>query len=612
MSRIAGLYSPKGGSHNCLNMLKSVKTDKSWNISIEENQACTLGSTAKKNDNFSSGGVSIVIDGIVYNLSMIDKENPIGVSILNLYRKYGFRGALERLNGDFAIALYDSNNQTVWIARDRVGVKPLYYANKNGEFAFASRPKSLLQLEWLTSKPNARFVGRFAGGHYRYIDNAPNESPYEEISQLPAAHILCYKNNEPKISAYWKLSEQENWQSSEKELAEEYRSLLSEAVNIRHATAHKPAFTLSGGMDSSSVLASVVNKTGIKQHAFSSVYVDKTYDESDEIASMLDSSVEEWHRVVLDNKPDVFDNVRKMIKANDEPVATATWLSHFLLCEEVKKQGFGSLFGGLGGDELNAGEYEYFFFHFADIIKNGKSDVFLKEVEKWAEYHDHPVFKKNLTVAKESIERMADLNHAGICLPDLKRMHKYAATVNNDFFDSSRFEPQMVHPFSSYLKNRTYQDIFYETAPCCLRAEDRQTLAFGLDNFVPFFDHRLLEFMFRVPGDLKIRDGVTKVLLREAMNGVLPDETRGRIKKTGWNAPAHMWFSGKGLEELQDMVHSNQFRQRGIYNIIEVDKIIAEHKEIVETGVVKENHMMFLWQMVNLELWMQSIEDTRL
>jgi len=117
-----------------------------------------------------------------------------------------------------------------------------------------------------------------------------------------------------------------------------------------------------------------------------------------------------------------------------------------------------------------------------------------------------------------------------------------------------------------------------------------------------------LEFMFRVPGDLKIRDGVTKILLREAMDGVLPYETRGRIKKTGWNAPAHMWFSGKGLEELKDMVHSQQFRQRGIYNIDEVDKIIVEHAEIVETGVVKENHMMFLWQMVNLELWMQSIQ----
>ena len=419
---------------------------------------------------------------------------------------------------------------------------------------------------------------------------------------------MHYTNNEVKTWPYWHLQDSKNIEISEYELAEEYRALISDAVKIRFNNANKPAFTLSGGMDSSSVLASAVKQTGNKQHAFSSVYVDKTYDESDEIASMLNSSVQEWHKVVLDNKPDVFANVRKMIAINDEPIATATWLSHFLLCDEVKKQGFGSLFGGLGGDELNAGEYEYFFFHFADLIKLEKKDIFLKEVEKWSEYHDHPVFKKNLTVAEESVKRMADLKHTGVCLPDLKRMHKYAETVNVDYYNFAAFKPEMAHPFNSYLKNRTYQDIFFETAPCCLRAEDRQTLAFGLDNFVPFFDYRLLEFMFKVPGELKIRNGVTKILLREAMKGVLPEETRNRIKKTGWNAPAHMWFSGKGLEELNDMVHSQQFRQRGIYNLTELDIVIKDHEKILKSGVAKENHMMFLWQLVNLELWLDSLK----
>ncbi len=120
MSRIAGIYSPKGGSHDCVSMLKSVKTDENWSLNIEENEFCALGSIAKNNDNFSSNGISIAIDGIVYNRSVIDKKNSIGVSILNLYRKYGFEGTIQRLNGDFAIALYDSNDQALWIARDRV------------------------------------------------------------------------------------------------------------------------------------------------------------------------------------------------------------------------------------------------------------------------------------------------------------------------------------------------------------------------------------------------------------------------------------------------------------------------------------------------------------
>ena len=607
MSRIAGLTGLKSNNELLVRILQSVKTGDNWRIDTIANSNCYLGITAQDTSCCcKSDDISIVVDGFVYNYNETHTQT-IAEYITQQYRKLGFEKTISELNGDFVIALYDNAENTLWIARDRVGVKPLYYAKTNDSFVFASRLRSIIDTKWVTSEPDPAFVGRFAGGHYRYIDNIPGSSPYKEIQQLSAAHILRLKDNELKVWPYWKLEETENFQKTENELAEEYRALLSDAVNIRYASAVKPAFTLSGGMDSSSVLASAVKHTGNKQHAFSSVYVDKTYDESDEIASMLNSCVEEWHKVVLDNKPDVFANVRKMIAVNDEPVATATWLSHYLLCDEVKKQGFGSLFGGLGGDELNAGEYEYFFFHFADLIRSGKKEMFLSEVEKWSEYHNHPVFKKNLAVAEESVKRMADLNHIGVCLPDLKRMHKYAGTVNADYFNFAAFKPEMLHPFNSYLKNRTYQDIFFETAPCCLRAEDRQTLAFGLDNFVPFFDYRLLEFMFKVPGDLKIRNGVTKILLRDAMNGVLPEETRSRIKKTGWNAPAHMWFSGKGLEELTDMVHSQQFRQRGIYNIAEVDKIINEHEEIVRTGVVKENHMMFLWQLVNLELWMQSI-----
>ena len=166
----------------------------------------------------------------------------------------------------------------------------------------------------------------------------------------------------------------------------------------------------------------------------------------------------------------------------------------------------------------------------------------------------------------------------------------------------------MDRPFRSYLKNRAFHDIFRETAPCCLRAEDRQTTAFGMQHFDPFFDYRLLEFMFRVPGSLKIRNGVTKILLREATKGLLPEATRTRVKKTGWNAPAHVWFSGAALDALQDMVQSRVFRERGIYNVPEVMRLIGEHRSIIADPAPRENHMMFLWQLANLELWQRSLE----
>jgi asparagine synthase (glutamine-hydrolysing) len=361
-------------------------------------------------------------------------------------------------------------------------------------------------------------------------------------------------------------------------------------------------------MDSSSVLASAVKMTGKRQIAFSSVYSDKTYDETDDIHSMLETTVAHWHGVHVDN-PDVFRLVEKMVRVHDEPVATATWLSHYVLCQEVQARGFGSLFGGLGGDELNAGEYEYYLFHFADLRGAGKEGLLANEVRLWASYHDHPIYRKNFPIVEERFASQIDFSQPGRCLPDATRLQRYFGVLNPNYFDLTAFTPIMEYPFHSYLKNRTYQDLTRETAPCCLRAEDRQTAAFGLENFLPFFDHRLVEFMFRVPGVYKIRDGVTKHLLRVAMKGTLPEETRTRIKKTGWNAPAHQWFAASCRAPLVDLLHSQAFRERGIYNPSVVETLLTDHLEIVASGQPRENHMMFFWQLVNLELWLRSLAD---
>lgn len=553
---------------------------------------------------YQVGPVTVVIDGVV-----LGRHSGTGNSaqvVADLYLAKGFEAALGELAGDFAIALHDARDGAVWLARDRVGAKPLYYARTAGHFSFSSRPRALTAMPGVGSEVNRRFAAVFAGSHYRYIDNRPEESPYRNIRQLPAAHWIRFCDDRIQIGKYWGLNDLPDWTDSESDLAERYRDLLIEVVGDRVRSSERPAFTLSGGMDSSSVVSCATIETGQPATAFSTVYTDKTFDESDDIRPMLETKVSTWNQVRVDD-PDVFSLVRRMVDVNDEPVATATWLSHFILCENVASAGYGSLFGGLGGDELNAGEYEYFFSHFADLKRAGRYSEFDTEVEQWALNHDHPIWRKNAEVANATISRCTDPSVPGRSLPDQSRMRRYYGAIDRSFFDLDGFEPVMEVPFASYLKTRTWQDISRETAPCCLRAEDRQTSAFGLDNVVPFFDHRLLEFMFRVPGSMKIRNGVTKVLLRAAMKGILPEETRVRVKKTGWNAPAHLWFAGKGREPLLDMVRSREFRERGIYRPDEVERLANEHAEIVASGEPRENHMMFLWQMVNLETWLRSL-----
>ena len=200
---------------------------------------------------------------------------------------------------------------------------------------------------------------------------------------------------------------------------------------------------------------------------------------------MLDATVRQWHRITI-GTPDVFELVERMIVVHDEPVATATWLSHFLLCEEAARLGFSGMFGGLGGDELNAGEYEHFLYFFADLRTAGRETLLAHEIECWALHHDHPVFRKSAEVAVRELARVIDPYHRGQCLVDRQRMTRYADALAPDYFDLRTFEPVMEHLFASYLKNRTYQDLTRETLPCCLRAEDRHTVAFGLQKFLPF------------------------------------------------------------------------------------------------------------------------------
>lgn len=612
MSRIAGLfffgYSVPDGTSlvQMLDASTSPKWEKCYSILPE----ASVGWTGWQSPRIASyGDLLVVMDGFIYNWKELGGKSATDVSIIcDLFNKAGFEKTLQKINGDFAIAVYEKRTHTLWIARDRFGVKPLYYTDCNGTFAFASRIHALLCVPGVSKKLNRQFTALFAASHYRYFDNKMEKSPFEDISQVPAAHYVRI-GNDGQISChqYWALKDLPDYDEPEEILAERYKKLLFDAVAIRFKSAQNPVFTLSGGMDSSSVMASAVHFSHQKQYAISTVYEDKTFDESDDIRSMLESAVKEWHTVVI-GTPDVFSIVRKIVEANDEPVATGTYLSHYLMCEKVADLGFSSVFGGLGGDELNAGEYEHFFYFFADLRAMGMEGRLGKEADQWVHYHDHPIFKKSREYMEQELNLLVDFTVRGKCLPDRRRIEKYKAALNPAFFDLASFDPAMDHPFTSYLKNRTYQDLTRETIPCCLRAEDRNTSAFSLDKFSPFFDYRLVEFMFRVPVTMKYHDGVTKSLMRKAMTGVLAEETRTRVKKTGWNAPGHIWFTGTGAEKLRKMVMSESFHAREIYNIPEVLRLIDEHEKIVLSGEVRENHMMFLWQLLNLETWLSYME----
>jgi asparagine synthase (glutamine-hydrolysing) len=615
MSRIAGFHSenPERSAGEATLLFRALGELAGRPVTTLSAGRCVIGIVDAATPNVAElGRWYSVFDGQIYNRGEIDAATGVAnpndaARFALLVQKRGLPEALNAINGDFAAAIYDKSSDRFYLARDRFGIKPLYYVVGNGRLAFASRPAALLELSGVSRDVNTRFVATFAGGHYRHIDNRPRESPFRDIHQLPAAHYLEWHAGLSTVRRYWDLKDVEEFSGGPAELSERYRALLLDSVARRMVVADRPAFALSGGLDSSSVLSCAVEWAGTPQAAYSSVYVDPTFDETNEIRTMLGAKVSKWNPVKI-GSPDVVGLTRRMVRAHDEPVATATWLSHFLLCEEAARAGVGTIFGGLGGDELNAGEYEYFFFLFADLMRAGDTASLNGEIAEWGKHHDHPIYRKTKKVVEETLSRVVDMQRAGVCRPDTKRMSRYFKAIDPGYFHMESDPHEMEHPFASYLKNRTYQDLFRETAPCCLRAEDRQAEAHGLQHIDPFFDYRLAEFMFRVPGSMKIRDGITKRLLRDAMQGILPEETRTRIKKTGWNAPAHRWFTeGPAAEEVGDLIASQGFRERGIYVVDEVRRLYDEHRRIVLSGKAMENHMMFFWQLLNLEIWFQEV-----
>lgn len=551
-------------------------------------------------------GAALLFDGQLFDgPPCADPDETRHREVTRVLHEIRLRGPIDAasaLDGDFAFVWMDADGD-VWLARDRFGMRPLYYARTPGGWAVASQPGQILAHGGVDPSPDPAFLVRYGLMHYRMIDNEPTGSPYRGISQVPAATVVRLRPNGAVESLrYWTVKEEPDHDGSPKELAGRYRELLRDSVSRRTNRFTHRAFTLSGGMDSSTVLALAAAEHG-PQAAYSTVYSDPTYDERDDIQDMLAEHARPWLAVEIPADIDVLREVERLVAMHHEPVATATWLSHLHLTERAQRDGVRAMFGGLGGDELNAGEYEYFPFHFADLQANDRDDELTHELALWAQHHDHPIFRKSPEIGLQLIDLVADPTVPGHCLPDLQRLNRYLSALDPDFVEFAVQRPRMESPFHSYLRNRTWQDLTSETLPCCIRAEDRHGAAHGVVQVLPFLDRAVVEFAYRIPGTLKIRDGVTKRLLRDAMEGLLPAATRERVKKTGWNAPAHVWFSGSGLDAVRDLVLSDDFEAVGVYRRGEVLRLLEEHRRIVSQGLMVENHMMFLWQVVNLIQW---------
>lgn len=546
----------------------------------------------------TEGRAWMVFNGEVYNYVELRAElesfghrfSSTGDSevVLKSYLQWGVR-CFERFNGMWALGIYDVRARKLVLSRDRFGKKPLYFARTQHFFLFASEIKALLTHGEVQARMNLRKVAAYAGRHYRYV-NRDETSFFDGVESVPKSSFLeVGADGTGRVQSYWRLAPSSVLLGNEEDLTERYKNLLDDAVRIRLRSDVPVGVLLSGGLDSTAITALAARRSG-DLRAFSGITGTGAYDEGEYIREVVRTTGVQSILVRPEPGP-LLDTLREMLAFHDEPVCTATWYSLYLITREVARHGIKVVMTGHGGDELLAGYWDHYHYHFHDLRAAGKDDG--PERAAWlARHRRDPAEYDRERVFIDALVR--DRTR------EPEKFSKYMTALSPALREAGALTPEAETRFPEELTRRLFLELFRETVPASLRAEDRNMMAFSIENRVPFLDYRLAEFCFALPNALKIRGGLGKWIHRQAMTGVLPEAVRLRPDKTGHNVPVGEWFRGELKETLRAMIEETTPVNTDLYARPALADYFHRH-------LAGEDHAMFFWQYLNIRLWHEQM-----
>ncbi len=544
-------------------------------------------------------GITIVFNGEIFNYlelreDLLDKGHVFESKtdtevIIKAYQEYG-TDCQNHFNGMWAFALYDSRRNILFCSRDRFGIKPLFFYDDSDFFVFGSEIKSLFRFPMpkISINHNQLMVNLMQG--YRFVDNR-RHTYFRQVKQLLPAEcfVMDLDDGSKEFSTYWKIDPKRRSDLTEEQAIERFRELFIDSVKIRLRSDVPYAFTLSGGMDSSSII-SVSNKVlGRETVSFSAIYSKgNQYDEQEFIQYTVDDLGHKHHYVAAE-LGDFFENLKMMIRYNDEPLCTVTFYSQWQVMKKIKEMGYTVVLSGYAADELVAGYYDHYLYNMYDMEMQGL-DID-HELESWHKNHNKPISQWH--------DFRRDMDNSDFLSP---KKELYSSIFRQEFLEGFEEMSPVLYTKESILKNRLMNELRYETVPAVLRPEDRNSMMFSLESRIPFLDYRLVEFCFSLPNSIKIRDGSCKYIQREAMKGILNENVRKRVEKVGFNAPMNDWMKN----ELKDKIEVLLDDDLRIYRFIIKERLISLWKEHIEGN---ENHMMLFWSVLNIEFWIRYYEQ---
>ena len=550
------------------------------------------------------GSLQVVLNGEIYNYRELRAEligrghrfatNSDTEVIVHLYEELGAR-CVERLNGMFAFALWDEKDRRLLLARDRFGKKPLYYADLGDALLFGSELKALLQHPRCPRELDFPSLSRYLALEYVPTPRAI----FDGVSKLPGGHYLLWHEGRTSVEQYWDVSFASDGDNrSDEDYVEEFRDLFREAVRRRLVSDVPLGAFLSGGIDSSSVVAmmSEALPAGAVK-TFSIGFEDSSFDESTYARRVADHFGTDHHETVLTQSAMV-DLLPTVTEFLDEPFADPSILPTYLLSRHTRESVTVAL-GGDGSDELLAGYPTFPADRFATLyplprVLNERIVIPLAD--------RMPVSTKNFSV---DFKLKRFLRGAGS--PTSERhatwLGSFTPAEQETLLTSRPADPfgEQHSAFENAPTTDRVERLLYVYAKTYLQDDilvkvDRASMACSLEVRAPFLDVDLVEFLGRVPARLKLRRLETKHLLKRAMAGILPPGIAERPKK-GFGIPIADWLKGGLREALQDELSPGRVREQGIFEPAVVERYVSEHM----SG--RSDHRKPLWTLFVFQLW---------
>jgi asparagine synthase (glutamine-hydrolysing) len=546
--------------------------------------------------------VWIVFNGEIYNFLEIRNElvklghrfytKTDTETIVHAYEEWDVN-CLQKFNGAFAFAIWDREKRKLFLARDRLGIKPLYYCSYRDRFLFSSEIKALLMDPEVLRKPNEPVIYTFLlTGFQRYT----GDTFFVSIKELPPAHYMLVDQKKLSLTRYWNPAAfKSGGTRANKYYASKFRELLLDAIKIRLPPTLTVGSYLSGGLDSTSIvcLASELLKFGSQhvnvdrdsQKLFSAFYHEVVADERpfiEEVGRFISTKI----NYVFPSAAIRWSDIRTFVYHMDEPVTVLNYYAYWCLARITKEQAKVT-FSGQGPDEFLAGHSDHFLTYIKELWKRKRITRLLIElVTGLNRYGPVSVIRqaiKTLTFGGVRVEKLLD--------PQFVALH-----------DSNQARKKDNSLYTALLL-----DVTQNRLPMHLRVGDRVTSAFSLESRCPYLDHRIIEFSFSLPETQKIRYGWGKYVMRNAMKGFIPESVRRR-KKFGTPIPLERWM--KDLrEEIREVFNSSKFRKRGYFNQPAVLEAFDRYCDGKLSRIERQSYADVFWRILNLELWLETFFD---